>query len=84
MRQMTIVCPYDSRYRVELDKDEIIPDNPGEGTPAMVYGPNESSGTFYAAQNEGELCCGPREHTLPDIVTRWLNDIDEEVDDFLW
>lgn len=84
MRQKTIHCPFNSAYRVELDKDEVIFDNPGEGTPAMVYGPYGSCGTLYAAQAEGELVCGTREHTLPDNVTKWLSDIDEEVDAFLY
>lgn len=84
MNQMTIVCPFNSNYRVELDKEQVIPDNPGEGTPAMVYGPKKSCGTLYAAQDNGELACGPSVHTLPASVTDWLNQIDEEVDNFLY
>lgn len=84
MNQKTIVCPFNSNYRVELDKEQVIPDNPGEGTPAMVYGPNGSCGTLYAAQDTGELSCGPSVHVLPDNVTKWLNDNDEEIDAFLY
>lgn len=85
MSQMTIECPFNRNYRVELDKGEINMDDPGEGTPAMVYGPNGSCGTLYAAQGEGELACGPSVHVLPDSVTNWLNEeVDEIAENFLY
>lgn len=84
MNTKTIYCPYNSDYRVELDKGQVIDDNPGEGTPAMVYGPHGSCGTFYAAQGEGELACGDTVHVLPSDVSHWLNSIEDEVDEFLY
>lgn len=84
MRQMTITCPFNANYRVVLDKDQVIADDPGAGTPEMVYGPNGSCGTLYAAQSNGELVCGTNEHTLPGNIVNWLDSIDDEVAEFLY
>lgn len=40
--------------RIELDASEIYPNDPGQGTPAMVYS-GRHSGTFWRAVAEGEL-----------------------------
>lgn len=64
----TIVCPFDSEYRVELDPSQVFPDDPGNGTPEMVYGPNDTSGTFFCTIDTGELD-GIR---LPFAVLAWL------------
>lgn len=69
----TLTCPSDSRYRLELDPTQVFPDDPGQGTPAMVYGPRDSSGTYQAATSYGELACGPTVEPLPASVQRWLD-----------
>jgi hypothetical protein len=40
--------------RLELDSAEIFPDDPGQGTPAMVYLGNHSA-TYWWATGEGSL-----------------------------
>jgi len=57
-------CPFNDHHgpgvargdwRIELDASEIVPDNPGEGTPAMVYGPESTSGTYWCVHGTGEI-----------------------------
>jgi hypothetical protein len=67
-----ITCPHDGRYFLILDPEEIYPDDPGQGTPAMVYGPNGMASTYNCAVNEGELCDGDRVLELPARVLAWL------------
>lgn len=74
---------------VELDKDEVFPDDPGNGTPAMVVlrkGRHTYRATFHCACNEGYLLAdGPRaeEIELTDSQVDWLHEHEEEVHDFL-
>lgn len=75
----TLKCPRDPRYVVTIDPSEVYPDDPGQGTPVLVSGPEDSHGTYYAAINWGELACGPTVHPLPDHVMRWLES--DEVED---
>jgi hypothetical protein len=58
--------------RVTFDHSEIVWDNPGDGTPEMVY-LFTASGTLTAAQNEGELICGSDPRRLTDAQCEWLN-----------
>lgn len=57
--------------RIELDPTEHYPEDPGQGTPAMVYYENYSA-TYQCALNEGELDCGG--YTLTPAQSRWLAD----------
>lgn len=67
------VLRHKSGWRLELDRDEIIPDNPGEGTPAMVYSPGDkSSGTYWCAIDMGEVSCGDTVVPIPGDVLAWL------------
>ena len=82
MNKLTVethVCPANSAYKVVLDFNEAVPDDPGAGTPAMVYGPKDTSGTFYCALDTGEL----DEQQLPTRVSRWLEAMTEHVDEYL-
>jgi len=64
--------------RIELDSSEIIPSDPGAGTPAMVYVGN-ASGTFWCALDTGEV----DDFTLTDSQHRWLSMVAEQVDAFI-
>ena len=68
----TLTCPADRRFTLVMDPTEIFPDDPGNGTPLMVYGPRGASGTFDCALNTGELSCGDRDLDLPQDVLNWL------------
>lgn len=83
LKKRTITFNLDHRYTVVLDPAEVFPEDPGQGTPAMVYGPGNASGTFNCAMGEGELVCGPVDHELPSNVMCWLESIAGEVDTFL-
>lgn len=64
-----------SGWRLELDRDQIIPDNPGEGTPAMVYSPNDKgAGTYWCAIDNGEVGTNDDNGNMPvpGDVLAWL------------
>ena len=57
--------------RLILDASEIIPNDPGAGTPAVVAA-GRYSGTFWCAADTGELDCG--EYQLNPRQIEWLDD----------
>tara|TARA_R110000822_G_scaffold52220_1_gene135266 strand:+ start:310 stop:564 length:255 start_codon:yes stop_codon:yes gene_type:complete len=68
------------RLEVVLDKDEVFEDDPGQGTPAMVYKDCGSKGEYAASVN---ACLGPGvllgsrdeiELTIEEID--WIDSID--------
>ena len=93
-------CPFEALHRngetlklrgpnglvVELDRNEIYPSDPGQGTPAMVYYNkgmcDEDSGTYACALGEGELSYHGR--LLDTEQMKWLQTIEDEVNDFLF
>jgi hypothetical protein len=78
------VCPQDSRYYVLLDPSEAYPDDPSNGAPAMVYGPNGASGTFHCVLDNGSINWGDVDAVeLPGPVYRWLESISEYVEAFV-
>ncbi|MDH0071253.1 hypothetical protein N7359_01685 [Stenotrophomonas maltophilia] len=84
MKKQTLTCTTDPRYTVELDYTEAHPDDPGAGTPAMVYGPNGTSGTFFCVRDTGWLNEGERNgHEVPPGVERWLEEKEELVDEYV-
>lgn len=62
--------------RIVLDASEIFPDDPGNGTPAMVYLPfGRGSATYWCAQGEGVVLSDKHgEIELTDEQKEWLND----------
>lgn len=68
--------------RVELDTDEVYPDDPGQGTPAMVYY-RDGSATYWCAVGEGEVD-GKEFIRLPPRVLEWLESLENEIDEFLY
>lgn len=69
-------------YKLVLDSEQIFPDDPGQGTPAMVYGPKDKlTATYWCAADTGELDCGSAE--IPDNVMKWLHSMDAKVDAFM-
>jgi hypothetical protein len=72
--------------RIELDTDEVIPDDPGAGTPAMVYvtGPVAGQATYWCALDTGEIDTG--RHGYRDLTpaqSAWLERQLDAVNDFL-
>jgi hypothetical protein len=68
-------------WKLVLDKSEIFPDDPGQGTPAMVYAPNGDSATYNCATDTGEIGDYQR---IPNSIHNWLLDKEDEVQEFLW
>lgn len=85
----TIKSPKGLRgLRIELDKGEVFPDDPGQGTPAMVYQNiplrGEASATYWCAMGEGELLAGPNTVSLTDEQVKWLGEQEDAVNEFLY
>lgn len=73
--------------RVVLDRREVFPDDPGNGTPAMVYwdGARGSfSATYWCAIGEAELLNGRGGiKELTDSQLEWLDSLEHEINRFL-
>lgn len=71
-----------SGVKIVLDSNQIFPDDPGQGTPALVV-KGEFTSTYNCASSEGELDCGA--YRLTDAELDWLQseEIYNQVDDFL-
>jgi hypothetical protein len=78
-----------SNLVVELDKSQVFPDDPGAGTPAMVYldtSKGRHSATYWCAIGEGEV---ENNHTgemkqLTEKQLEWLEVLNSEIDNFLF
>ena len=72
-------------YTIVLNTDDMFTDDPGQGTPAMVYDRSgRFSATYWYAMDKGELD-GPRSsHTMPGVVAEWLSDAEDTVDAYLY
>jgi hypothetical protein len=80
---MTIQTFKRGGYTLTLDSSEIVPGNPGEGTPAMVEGPKGTSGTFFCVIDTGEMIDGDYSHPVPAGILKWLESMTETVDAFI-
>jgi hypothetical protein len=65
MTSRILVGPYN--VKLELDPSQVIPDDPGAGTPALVHFRGDS-GSYWCAVGEG-MCGDVR---LPNSAVRWL------------
>jgi len=57
--------------KLVLDQQEIYPDDPGQGTPAMIHYENREghfSSTYWCWEGEGDI----DGHQLTDAQNRWL------------
>jgi hypothetical protein len=62
-----------------LNSEQIIPADPGAGTPALVIDPRGNQGTYWCCYNTDE-CDGK---AIPYVIQRWLEDMLPVVDQFL-
>lgn len=66
-----------------LDSSEIYPDDPGQGTPAMVEKGNNSA-TYWCATGEGVVSDEMgRDILLSRGALNWLNGLEGYVDKFI-
>jgi hypothetical protein len=78
--KQTLIGP--AGLTIVLDSDEIIPDDPGAGTPAMVHLYTASS-TYWWAIGEGTLDAGGRDIELSTTQKNWLDAQENAVEEFL-
>ncbi len=80
------------KLRVVLDRQRVVPDDPGADTPAMVYFDGDSykaSATYWCALGEGELqiTTGIYKHgfhKVTNLQCKWLESLDSELTKFLY
>jgi hypothetical protein len=65
--------------KVVLDRSKVVPDDPGQDTPALVYWRGKSS-TLCCAYNEGEV----DGVALPKEQAEWLDSVYDEADEWLY
>lgn len=71
------------RIKLVLDSEEIFPDDPGAGAPAMVYSKDESfSASYNCARDVGELMDGSVNFAC--ILTHWEVVWLNEQEDVVW
>ena len=64
------------RWRVVFESSQVFPDDPGNGTPAMVYAPGGDSATYNCAADTGECNDTP----IPLHIMSWLEKLEEEIE----
>ena len=75
-RKQTIKGP--GGIKIELDADEIYPNDPGQGTPILVVIGTQTA-SYNCAGDTGE--CG--DTFVLDNQMKWLNDLDYALDTWL-
>jgi hypothetical protein len=78
MKVRTIAGPGD--LTLVLDSREIYPDDPGQGTPAMVHCQGYDA-TYWCALDTGELDCGAFQ--LTGTQQMWLQGQEDTVAEFM-
>ena len=64
-------------YSIDLDPSQIFPDNPGEGTPAIVYSKGwKRSASYWCAVETGEV---DGVEISPKVVA-WLEDLEGTIE----
>ena len=83
---------HENGLRIELDKNEVFPEDPGQGTPALVYKKLKGrilqcNSTFWCCQDTGVLepWCGTKDwYDLTPEELNWLRNQEDTVNDFLY
>ena len=66
-----------------LDRTQVFPDDPGNGTPAIVLY-RTGSATYWCAVNEGQVDAHEGTIRLPQSVLDWLDSKETELEQFLY
>ena len=76
--------PLGRGWSVALRRDEVYPDDPGNGTPAMVCGPFGKSATFWCAADTGYVTDrNGEDFVLPGSVNRRIDAVADEVNAYV-
>lgn len=65
---------------VEMDTEEIYPNDPGMGTPVLIELDNGDTGTWNYVTSEGETADGTQ---LTEEQKEWLNSITPTVEQWM-
>jgi len=69
---------------IELDSAQIFPDDPGQGTPAMVYLLGGAEATYWWAADNGSLYTNDgRDIELSSQQCNWLHAQEDAVAEFI-
>ena len=69
---------------IRLDATEIFPDDPGNGTPALVVAPfGRGTSTFWCALDTGEMDGPNGLWNLNEAQMKWLNTCEEAVNQWV-
>ena len=79
----TLICPSSRAWCIELGAGEVGHQNPGYETPAMVYGPFGTSGSWLSVTDTGEIWNSRECLDVPIPVLNWLSCLDETVASFV-
>ena len=84
MSTRTKTLEHPEGWKIVLDADQIVPDDPGAGTPAMVHGPRGQSGTYFAVYENEEIGRSDGSYEqIPRSIARWLDEQFDEVEAFM-
>lgn len=73
--------PYHRSWCLVLDPMEVYANDPGQGTPAVVCGPGDTSGTYNRVMGEGTVdSYRGGDLQVPPAVLRWLENMEGEVE----
>lgn len=81
----TLEYSVDTRYQVHLDSQQVFPDDPGNGTPAIVTGPGGATATLWCAADTAELIAPDNSvHDIPAGALHWLQtEATDRANDFI-
>jgi hypothetical protein len=81
MAQATLFGP--QGIKIILDTDEVIPDDPGQGTPAIVQ-LGDFGATYWYAIGTGQVYNSGWDRDLTDRQLSWLQGKEAAVNRFLY
>lgn len=66
---------------LKLDVRQVFPDDPGNGTPALVIHPKHGTASYDCAMGEGEVTSLTCAHPLSKAQLKWLEQQQKYVDE---
>jgi hypothetical protein len=70
-------------WRLEADREQVFPDDPGMGTPLLIYAPSGQTSTLYCTLGEGVIC-GDYDEEVPSPVYDWLVKLQYEAEAWVY
>jgi hypothetical protein len=67
-------------YKLKLDKDQVFPNDPGQGTPAMITSPSGKTATYNCVMDQGTV----DDEDVPERIYRHFELMEDEINEFLF